>query len=1309
MLSGVVVVLLLPAAAHADRDFAIRYTDNDAGSITFAANTLMTCPGSAPTCDAARAGTQDGTLGNNNGHFMTYVDVDGDVDADGNGVEDTFNSSSADLTLDAGAFVKWAGLYWAGDTAAGSREPATRTVPEIPAGAAAPSPTLRNTVSLRVPGATAYEPVTAQPPPGATQPAPDANGTRFSAFADVTEDVRTAGEGTYTVANVQSGTGADRYAAWSLIVVYRDVDEPPRNLTVFDGLKTVSRATPTASASLAGFITPPFGPVRSTVGLWSSEGDRTSLGDSATLNSTPISDATNPADNVFNSSITRLGVNVTDKNPNYVNQLGADMNSFPMDGVLRNGATSATIRLTTGGETYFPAAIFFTTDIFAPDIRPVKSVVDVNGGATERGDELEYTVRLTNIGQDPAVALWFFDPIPAQTAYVPDSLAVTPVPTTGGACGAFVPQSDTAGDGLAEFDPAAGRTIFRLGTGAADTIGGRLAPGQTACARFRVQVAADAPRTSEIVNQGHAAFVGLTLGTQYPEELSNPVTNVVAGADLVPTKVHAGGAFVGGQAYDFTIGVRNAGDLPTTGPVTVEDVFDPAQFSSVNTAGGPGWACTVAGATVTCTRSDALPGGQAYPPVTVNATVADPAPATVVNTATVSGGGDTDDTNNTATDAGGATAQADLAITKGADQAVVPARGEATFTLDVVNRGPSTATAVQVTDTLAPNFEALEVTSSRGTCTDAVVCTLGALAPGQGATITIRARVADAAVDSVVTNVATVTDTGVSDDPSPDNDSAAAEIDVPVSSDLQVDKSFAPTPNPTAGDLVTYTVTVTNTGPSTANNVITRDVLPDEFYAPAPVPTGTFTGGGSCEWLPEPRNMRCAIDSLAPGQTETITITAQLAPDSRGKTVLNSIGAISDSVDPNPALAQDTTSLVPIPAADLELTKIGPPDPVAPGGVGRYTLQFANKGPSDAPDVIVRDTLPDGLTFVGDASGACSAVGQALTCSLGALDAGAAGELGVEVRVDPSLAGRTVRNAGSIASEPSDPNLAPGEVIPSSNVDADDLVVGPLEPPRGAPPPFSPAPPLFPPPSLDVAVNVRPPASPYTVGEPGSWRVAVVNNGPSTASAVELELARRGARVDDLGVARPAQAGCRVAAACALGRLARGERRTLEVRLRPLEARRLTLAAEVRPAETDSVPPNNTDEASIDPSLAVVAVDVDASRRRVDPGEAVSVVTTIKTRRRRPARRTQVCVRIPGGLAVLRRGGARLRDGRACWRIRRIPGNRSRRFRLQLRAVGVDRPRRVTLTGTVTGPFVRDSRARVSVLVLPTQPPPVTG
>jgi hypothetical protein len=242
---GALTFLLLaaPGPAHADRPFAIRFTTNDFGSITFAANTLMTCPDSAPTCASARLGLQGGALGNNNGYAMTYVDVDAD--------SATFNSSTATLGLPHDAFVLFAGLYWAGDTAAGAR------------GAAAPTPSARGTVLLRAPGATTYATVTAS--------TLDSNGTRFSGFANVTDSVRQAGPGDYTVANLQAGKGEDRYGAWDLVVAYRDPTQPARNLTVFDGLATISQSTPAATLSLSGFTTPLTGPVRSVVGLISSE------------------------------------------------------------------------------------------------------------------------------------------------------------------------------------------------------------------------------------------------------------------------------------------------------------------------------------------------------------------------------------------------------------------------------------------------------------------------------------------------------------------------------------------------------------------------------------------------------------------------------------------------------------------------------------------------------------------------------------------------------------------------------------------------------------------------------------------------------------------------------------------------------------------------------------------------------------------------------------------------------------------------------------------------------------------------------
>ena len=355
--------------------------------------------------------------------------------------------------------------------------------------------------------------------------------------------MRQAGPGAYTVANLQSGKGEDRYGAWDLVVAYRDPTQPARNLTVFDGLATISQSTSAATLSLSGFTTPPTGPVRSVVGLISSEGDNTSTGDSATLNSTPLTDDLNPPNNVFNSSISQLGVRFTAKTPDYVNQLGSDANSFGADGYLANGATSATIRLTTGGETYYPSVVFFTTEIYSPEIRPAKSVVDVNGGAPERGDVLEYTVRLTNAGQDAATGLRFFDPIPARSTYVPGSLGITPV-APGATCPAFPTgpgPSDAADGDQAEFDPAANRAVYRVGTGASGDASGRLDPGQTVCVRLRVTIDADAPLGTQVVNQGFANFFGETLGTPFPNVLSNEAALTVSGADLVATKTHAGG------------------------------------------------------------------------------------------------------------------------------------------------------------------------------------------------------------------------------------------------------------------------------------------------------------------------------------------------------------------------------------------------------------------------------------------------------------------------------------------------------------------------------------------------------------------------------------------------------------------------------------------------------------------------------------------------------------------------------------------------------------------------------------------------
>ena len=541
---------LTPVRAQVVRPFTARFSTNDTGDVVLVGNTLMSCTSGNP-CTNARNGS--GTSLNNNDFRMGYVDVD----ADGS----TFNSSQATLTLPSGAAVLWAGLYWGADTTAGSN------------GNAAPSPSQNNTARFATP-AGGYQTVTASQL--------DTNttlGNDYHAFADVTALVRAAGSGTYAVANVQAGTGVDRQAGWALVVAYRDAARPSRNLTVFDGFAAVNTANPLVTMSVSGFVTPASGAVNTHVGVVAYEGDFGSTGDQLQLNGAVLGDALNPLTNFFNSTVTRLGTQVTAKNPNYTNQLGFDIDDVSANNVLPNGANSATITLRTAtsgtAEFYYPGVVAFVTDLYAPQIAGniVKSVTDLNGGVVAPGDTLEYTVGVTNTGTDAAVVLEMTDPIPANTTYVPGSLQVA----SGANAGA---KTDAAGDDQAEYDAAGGRVVFRLGAGATASAGGTLASGASTTARFRVQVNADAPDATVVSNQATVSYRGATLGISYTDlsdgdaaAAGEQPTNVVVAApprvELV--KSVSNNAPLPGTDITYTVTFSNAPGARAASALVISD------------------------------------------------------------------------------------------------------------------------------------------------------------------------------------------------------------------------------------------------------------------------------------------------------------------------------------------------------------------------------------------------------------------------------------------------------------------------------------------------------------------------------------------------------------------------------------------------------------------------------------------------------------------------------------------------------------------------------------------------------------------
>lgn len=495
-----VVALAAPAEA-AYRPFERQFSTNTNGDILLVANTLMTCAGTASTCTQAQTGANN--LSNNN-LVSTFVDIDGPGGA--------FNSSSADLTVPEGGTVLWARLYW------GGRILGTNSTTANPA--------LRRYASLRTPGAATYERVEAVVDPARginhVDEAPaDSAGTAYQAYADVTAAVRRAGTGTYMVGDVQSSFGTtgqnqqNEYAGWALVVAVEDPKAPARNLTVFDGFDSVSSSRTLPPFTVSGFVTPPNGDIRTSVGVVAYEGDRGITGDQLSLNqsrmqaegrSGALTDTSNLLNNSFNSTISRNGVNVTSRNPDHVNQLGFDADVFSVGKpIIRNGDTSATITLTSSGDQYFPGVVTFATELYDPTLLGNKSVVDLNGAPVRPGDLLEYTVPVSNIGLDTADDSRFFDAIPTGTRYEPGSLRVDGRPVT-----------DAPGDDLGEFVASPqGHVVAYLGTGATAARGGAIpitpvgatAPHEVS---FQVRVQGDVTDSADIVNAAAMTYRGHT-------------------------------------------------------------------------------------------------------------------------------------------------------------------------------------------------------------------------------------------------------------------------------------------------------------------------------------------------------------------------------------------------------------------------------------------------------------------------------------------------------------------------------------------------------------------------------------------------------------------------------------------------------------------------------------------------------------------------------------------------------------------------------------------------------------------------------
>src|SRR3989339_649451 len=313
----------------------------------------------------------------------------------------------------------------------------------------------------------------------------------------------------------------------------------------------------------------------------------------------------------------------------------------------------------------------------------------------------------------------------------------------------------------------------------------------------------------------------------------------------------------------------------------------------------------------------------------------------------------------------------DLSITKSGP--TIADRGNAvSYTVTVTNIGAATALNVVVADVVPTGLTFHGGLSSTDCLLNgagtSVLCNNFSLAPGQTKTFTITFNIpTSVSCGSTIQNTATVS---TSNDPNGVNNTSQTvqtTVQCPVSNaDLGISKSANLTSVMT-GDPVTYTLTVTNSGPGTASNVVIGDALPagvafDVLF--------TQTSGFSCYRQPSDANhLVCVRSSMAAGETVTIRYQARVLQQGtcspRSLTNTSNVTALS-STDQNSGnnYATATVQLTcPALTADLSVQKSVSPASVLQGQPLTYTLFVQNFGPGTAQNVLISDALPVGLPF----------------------------------------------------------------------------------------------------------------------------------------------------------------------------------------------------------------------------------------------------------------------------------------------------------------------------------------------------------
>lgn len=370
--------------------------------------------------------------------------------------------STSVLTLPTGALVTYARLYWSAEGSKGAITPGATVLLERP-GIFMKNVVADSSAQVDLTGIV---------------------GTHYQQSADITDLVQSYGPGAYRLSNVMITNPANQadqllYAAWSVVVFYRQASQPPRNLTVFDGFDEVA-GTATVNATLNNFLVPNTG-YDAKLGVVGYEGNFDATGDRIAVNGTQLTDTQNPATNFFNGTHSVLGQPVTTTGDlPQMSGVAGSMNGIDIDVVditprVKAGDKSIDILASTTNDAYFIGVIAGSVASLQPifsDSQLDGTDLTNPGGAVRPGDKIQLNITLPNTGTDTAVGSFVTVTLPPGVTYVPGTITVGNGPNAG-------PKTDGPGDDQAEYDPATRTVKIRFGTGATGSKGGTVTTSDT--------------------------------------------------------------------------------------------------------------------------------------------------------------------------------------------------------------------------------------------------------------------------------------------------------------------------------------------------------------------------------------------------------------------------------------------------------------------------------------------------------------------------------------------------------------------------------------------------------------------------------------------------------------------------------------------------------------------------------------------------------------------------------------------------------------------------------------------------------------